>query len=470
MAFKIEKVIFANVLNSMKMRLLNWGLYAGFFVLIGVSGYAQKKSGPAKSRPFVATERPRNLSDTALLELVQRQTFRYFWDFGHPVSGMSRERSNIAYDYGDEVVTTGGTGFGVMAMIVAAERKWVPRDSVALRLLKMVKFLAKADHYHGVFAHWLNGKTGKTIAFSRKDDGADLVETAFLFQGLLCVRQYFDGNSETERELRNRINGLWNDVEWNWHTRDGMDLLYWHWSPNNGWSMNFELRGYNETLITYILAASSPRYPIRAEVFHKCWAESSHFKNGKDFYGIRLPLGFDYGGPLFFTHYSFMGLDPRGLKDRYVNYWEQNVNHARINYQHCVINPGKFKGYGENCWGLTASDTYNGYNAHSPTNDFGTITPTAALSSFPYTPEYSMKALRYFYDKLGDKIWSEYGFTDAFNESENWFADSHLAIDQGPIIVMIENYRTGLLWKLFMEVPEVEQGLQKLGFENNVNK
>lgn len=415
---------------------------------------------------FNAADRLKNLSDTALLELVEKQSFRYFWDFGHPVSGMARERSNIAYDYGSEVVTTGGTGFGIMAMVVAAERKWVPRDSIEDRLLKMVLFLSKADAYHGVFPHWMNGTTGKTIPFSRKDDGADLVETSYLFQGLLCARQYFNHHSQKDEELRNRITWLWNDVEWNWHTRGGLDLLYWHWSPNNDWSMNFELRGWNETLITYILAASSSNYSINASVYHRCWAVSDHFKNGKQFYGVTLPLGFDYGGPLFFAHYSFLGLNPHGLTDEYADYWQQNYNHTLINYKHCVANPKHYKGYGEDCWGLTASDTYNGYNAHSPDNDLGTISPTGAISSIVYTPEYSMKAIRHFYNDLGDKIWGEYGFKDAFNETRNWYASSYLAIDQGPEIVMIENYRTGLLWKLFMSAPEIQNGLKKLGFES----
>lgn len=379
---------------------------------------------------------------------------------------MARERSNVAYDYGDEVVTTGGTGFGVMAMVVAAERKWVPRDSVAARLLKMVKFLSKANAYHGVFPHWLNGATGQTIPFSRKDDGADLVETSFLFQGLLTARQYFNASNRTETELRNRINWLWSEVEWNWFTKDGQEVLYWHWSPNNGWSMNFPVRGFNECLIMYVLAASGERYPVQSNVYHRGWAESNFFKNGKEFYGFRLPLGFDYGGPLFFSHYSFLGLDPRGLKDRYADYWQQNQNHTLINHAYCVDNPKKFKGYGENCWGLTASDNYEGYNAHSPTNDLGVITPTAALSAFPYTPEYSMKALRHFYDDLGDKIWGEYGFVDAFSEANNWYAKSYLAIDQGPIVVMIENYRSGLLWKLFMSCPEIQRGLKKLDFKS----
>ena len=415
---------------------------------------------------FNAVNRPKNLSDSALLDLVQKQTFRYFWDFAHPVSGMSRERSNASFGYGDEVVTTGGTGFGIMSIIVAADRKWINRDTAAKFLLRMVKFLSKADAYHGVFAHWMNGATGKTIPFSRKDDGADLVETSYLFQGLLSVRQYFNADNQTERELRNRINWLWNDIEWNWFTNGGQEVLYWHWSPNNGWAMNFPVRGFNECLIMYVLAASgsNEKYQVGPAVYHRGWAESNFFKNGKEFYGIKLPLGFDYGGPLFFSQYSFLGLDPRGLKDRYADYWEQNKNHTLINREHCIRNPNKFKGYSADCWGLTASDTYNGYAAHSPTEDLGTISPTAALSAFPYTPEYSMQALKHFYYKLGDKIWSEYGFVDAFNESKNWVAKSHLAIDQGPIIVMIENYRSGLLWKLFMSCPEVKIGLKKLNF------
>ena len=274
-----------------------------FIAVITAPSYSFAQVKEKKVVSFNAASRPKNLSDSALLDLVQKQTFRYFWDFAHPVSGMARERSNETSNYGNEVVTTGGTGFGVMAVITATERKWISRDTAARFLLKMVRFLSKADAYHGVFAHWLNGATGKTIPFSRKDDGADLVENAFLFQGLLCARQYFDGDSDSEKQLRNRINGLWNDIEWDWFTREGRDVLYWHWSPNNGWAMNFAVRGFNECLIMYVLAASAERYPVPAAVYHKGWAESNFFKNGKEFYKIKLPLGFDYGGPLFFSHY-----------------------------------------------------------------------------------------------------------------------------------------------------------------------
>ncbi len=438
-------------------------LFAGVVIIsFYLPGYAQNKKIVSGKK---AIARPLNLSDTALLDLVQHQTFRYFWDFAHPVSGMARERSNKSYDYGDEVVTTGGTGFGIMAVIVAAERGWITRDTAARFMRKMVNFLLKANAYHGVFPHWMDGATGKTIPFSRKDDGGDLVETSYLFQGLLCARQYFNQQNPVEQELRNKIQWLWTGIEWNWYTHD-QEVLYWHWSPNNGWAMNFPVRGFNECMIIYILAASAENYPVSPAVYHRGWAESSFFKNGRTFYGYKLPLGFDYGGPLFFSQYSFLGLDPHGLKDRYADYWEQNRNHTLINHAYCLENPKKFKGYGENCWGLTASDTYNGYNAFSPTNDEGTITPTAALSAFPYTPEYSMKTLKHFYFDLGDKIWGEYGFTDAFNESQNWYAASYLAIDQGPEVAMIENYRTGLFWKLFMTCPEIQNGLKKLDFQS----
>lgn len=428
----------------------------------------------------------KNLSDSALLDVVQRQTFRYFWHFGHPVSGLARERSNSirgeyfwdyaneAYGepnlskniYGEETCAIGGTGFGIMSTIVAVHRKWITREEAVQRLIKMADFLLHADSYHGIFPHFMNGATGKTITFGRLDDGADIVETSYLMMGFLCARQYFNNSTDAEKYLRNRINQLWFTANWNWHTKGQENMLYWHWSPVNDWDMNFPVRGWNECLITYVMSASSPNKGISFDVYNNGWVNSATHFNGKSYYGIELPLGFDYGGPLFFAHYSFMGIDPRGLKSWSTDYWKQNVNHTLINRQHCIENPKKYKGYGANCWGLTAGDSFKGYVAHSPTEDLGVIQPTAALSSFPYTPEYSMQALKHFYYNLGDKIWSEYGFVDGFSETHNWYAKSHLAIDQGPIVVMIENHRSKLLWNLFMEIPDVQAGLKKLGFQS----
>ncbi|SEK40944.1 glucoamylase family protein [Parapedobacter koreensis] len=398
------------------------------------------------------------VSDEALLTLVQRQTFAYFWDFGHPVSGMARERNTSG-----DVVTTGGTGFGVMAVIVGIERGFITRQEGYDRVHKIVDFLHTADQYHGAFPHWLDGNTGRTQPFSAKDDGADLLETALLMQGLLTARAYFDAAGE--QALREAITTLYEAVDWDFF-RNGEQRLYWHWSPNFAWEMNLPITGWNEGLIAYVLAAASPTYSIAKTVYDEGWARHGAIRNGNSYQGIPLPLGPDGGGPLFFAHYSFLGINPFGLTDAYANYETQMKAHTAINRAYCIANPGGFYGYSEDCWGLTASDDINGYMAHSPTSDNGVITPTAALASFPYTPEESLKALHFFYYKLGDKLWGEYGFKDAFSLEDAWFADSYLAIDQGPIIVMIENYRTGLLWELFMSVPEIKTGLNKLDFSS----
>lgn len=411
------------------------------------------------------------LTDQQLLDTVQERTFQYFWDGAEPNSGMARERYHVdgVYPQNDKnVVTSGGSGFGIMALIVGMERGFITRGQGLQRTRKIMDFLESADRFHGAFPHWWYGETGKVKAFSPKDNGGDLVETAFLVQGLLCMRQYFGGGSQAEQELAGRIDRLWKEVEWDWYTKGGEDVLYWHWSPEYQWEMDFPLEGYNECLITYVLAASSPTHGIPAEAYHRGWARSGGIRTDVRTYGYRLSLKHNgsekYGGPLFWAHYSYLGLDPRHLEDRYANYWEENTNQTLINYRYCVENPKNYIGYDESCWGLTASYSVKGYAGHSPARDLGVIAPTAALSSFPYTPEESMAALRHFYDELGDRIWGKYGFYDAFSQTEDWYPKRYLAIDQGPIVVMIENYRSGLLWKLFMSCPEVQQGLKKLDF------
>ena len=404
----------------------------------------------------------KRIPDEELLTLVQKQSFKYFWNFGHEHSGMARERSTSA-----DIVTTGGTGFGVMAMLVATERGFITRPEALERIRKIVTFLDKdCTKYHGAYAHWINGATGETKPFGDKDDGADLVETSLLFQGLLAARAYFQEGTAAENKLRADITRLWEAIEWTWFQQNGQPMLYWHWSPNYGFEKNLPIRGWNECLITYVLAASSPTYPIDKSVYETGWANNGQFKNGNSYYGYELPLGAEKGGPLFLSQYSFLGINPEGLKDQYADYWIQNINHTLINYHYCKENPKGYAGYGTSCWGLTASDGNTGYAAHSPTNDKGVIAPTAALSAFPYTPEESMSALHFFYYKIGDKIWRDYGFVDAFNLTANWYDNQYIAIDQGPVVCMIENYRTKMLWNLFMAIPEIQTGLKKLGFES----
>jgi Uncharacterized protein conserved in bacteria len=396
------------------------------------------------------------ISEDDLMTLVQRQTFKYFWDFGHPSCGMARERNSSG-----DVVTTGGSGFGIMAMIVAIERGFITRADGIARLDKILGFLETCDRFHGVWPHWLNGVTGKTVPFSAIDNGGDIVETSYMIQGLICMRQYLNSSVTAEKSEIDRINNLYSSIEFDWFT-NGQKTLYWEWSPDFGY--NLKVQGYNETLITYLTAASSPTHTITADVYTNGYANNGGIKNGRSYYAYLLPLGADYGGPLFFTQYSFLGLDPRHLKDQYADYWVQNVNQSLINWTYCKTNPKKYSGYSSAIWGLTASDNPWGYNAQSPTNDLGVITPTAAISSIAYTPVQSLNALKTDYYFLGDHLWGNYGFYDAFDVTQGWWATSTLAIDQGPIICMIENYRTGLLWNLFMSAPEVQSGLTKLGF------
>ena len=400
------------------------------------------------------------ITDDSLLTLVQKQTFSYFWKFAHPVSGMARERNSSV-----DVVTTGGTGFGIMAIPVAIERKFITREEGVARLLQIVGFLKNnAIHFHGAFAHWMNGATGSVVPFGPFDNGADIVETSYIMMGLLTARQYFDRNNAEETKLRSEINDLWNNVEWDWFRKNGENILYWNWSPDFGWAVNVPVRGWNECLITYVLAASSATHSIPRAVYDSGFAADGGIRNNNSYFDILLPLGQPFGGPLFFEQYSFLGIDPTKLSDAYADYHTQTVAHTRINYEYCIANPKSYYGYSRLCWGLTASDIQGGYTASSPTNDVGVIAPTAAISSLPYTPSESLDALKFFYYILGDRIWGEYGFVDAFNLHNIWFDDSYLAIDQGPQIGMIENYRTGLLWNLFMSAPEIKGGLTKLGF------
>lgn len=400
------------------------------------------------------------ISDDALLDLVQKQSLKYFYDFGHPVSGLARERSTSG-----ETVTTGGTGFGVMAMIVGIHRGFITRAEGLARINKIATFLNQtADKFHGAFPHWLNGTTGKVLPFSANDNGADIVETAHLVQGLLTARQYFNGSDPAEVNLRNTINAIYDGIDWNWFRQNNQNVMYWHWSPDKNWTINLKVTGWNEALNVYVLAASSKTSAIPKTVYDSGWARDGAMKNGNNYYGYTLPLGPANGGPLFLSHYSFLGINPTGLTDAYANYETQTKNHTLINRAYCIANPKGFVGYSADCWGLTASDTYNGYTASSPANDVGTIAPTAAISSMPFTPVESMQALKFFYYKLGNKIWGEYGFVDAFNLSQNWFDAQYLAIDQGPIIVMIENHRSKLLWNLFMSAPEIKTGMKNLGF------
>jgi len=437
-------------------------------IVLVVEGCNSRKAKSDSSDADPTAGHPK-MTDTQLLDKVQEQTFNYFWDGAEPVSGLARERIHLdsIYPSNDrDIITIGGSGFGLMAILVGIERGFISRAQALERYEKSLSYLEKADRFHGVWPHWLT-PAGKVKAFSKKDDGGDLVETAFLLQGLLTVKEYFDQDTQRETELRNRIQKLWEEVDFTWYTK-GENTLYWHWSPNYGWEMNFPVGGYNEALIMYVLGAASPTYAISKEVYQNGWAGNGAIQKDTVYYGLKTEINhYEHSdapvGPLFWAHYSYLGLNPKGLSDQYADYWKVNQNHALIHYKHAMENPNNFKGYGPNCWGLTSSYSMRGYAGHRPDEDLSVISPTAALSSMPYTPKESLDFLRFMYTEQ-DSLIGKYGPYDAFSFEKKWSLPRYLAIDQGPIPVMIENYRTGLLWNLFMQNKDVQKGLDKLGF------
>ena len=421
----------------------------------------------------------KHMTDDELLSMVQEASFRYYWEGAEPNSGMARE--NIPGR--QNMIATGASGFGIMALIVGTERGFITRDESASRILKILNFLGKAESFHGVYPHFMDGPMGKVVPFfGHRDNGADLVETSFLLQGLLAARQYFSVKNSAEEQVRDKITSIWEKAEWDWFRQSAdSKFLYWHWSPDQGWVINHNLIGWNETMVTYLLAIASPTHPVSPSMYYSGWAnreitgqkyrlawgqttDGSMYTNGNTYFGIKLDVGVSNGGPLFFTHYSFMGYDPHFITDKYTNYFVNNQNIAKINYRYCVLNPKHFKGYGENGWGLTASDGPYNYSADQPvpSEDHGKLAPTGAISSFPYTPEESMKALKNYYFNYGKFLWGEYGFKDAFDLTNNWCSEIYMGLNQAPMTVMIENYRTGLLWKLFMQAPDIQNGLKKL--------
>ncbi len=420
----------------------------------------------------------RAMTDDELLTMVQKASFRYYWEGAEKISGLALE--NIPGR--TQMIASGASGFGLMALIAGTERQFISRQESVERFVQIVDFLASVETYHGAFPHFIDAPSKKVEPFfGPQDNGADLVETAFLMQGLLAARQYFNGVDEKETHIRKTITHLWENVEWDWfRITDDSKFLYWHWSPDQDWVIHHPLIGWNETMVVYLLAIASPTHPVSPSIYYSGWAsqdtiaqqyrvgwsqseDGKYYSNGKSYYGHTLAVGVEGGGPLFFTHYSYLAYDPHALSDRYTNYFVNNRNIALINHAYCVENPKRFDGYGDDAWGLTASDGPFDYAADAPVTwqDNGKITPTGAIASFPYTPDESMKALKNYYYNYGSILWGEYGFRDAFSPAYHWCSDLYMGLNQAPMTVMIENYRTGLLWHLFMQNHEIQQGLRR---------
>jgi len=446
---------------------------------VAAADWGGRESGPSA----VVTAATREMTDDELLDMLQEAAFRYYWEASGANTGMAHE--NLPGD--DRIVATGATGLGISALVAAVHRKFITRDQGLGRLEKLLSFLERAPRYHGAWSHYYNDETGETMPlFGMYDNGGDIIETSYVIQGLLTARGYFDRKDARESSLRERITALWEAVEWDWFrmTPDS-PYLYWHWSPQWGHRIQHPLIGFNETVPTYLFAIASPTHPVPASMYYSGWASQEQraqdyrqgwsgspdgrlYANGNTYYGIKLDVGVSTGGPLFFIHYIFMGFDPRELRDRYTDSYFENSRHiAEISRAYCIANPKGFKGYGANAWGLTASFGFNGYTTPAPDqwNDEGTITLTGALASFPYTPEASMAAFKHFYRDLGAELWGIYGPRDNYNPSQDWLAYHYMGLNQAPIVAMVENHRSGVLWRAFMSNPEIGEMLKKLARE-----
>ena len=395
-----------------------------------------------------------------ILDEWQHKTFNFFHE-GASSTGMTLEGN----ERGD-VVTIGGSGFGLMAIIIGSERGWITRTQAAEQTQKIVRFLGKAERFKGMWSHWYN-PDGTSHPFGDQVKTGDIVESAYMAAGLLTASEYYTGSTAVETEIRDSVNSFWNTMDWKFYTGNA-NVLHWLWFSEKN-SIEMDVRGWNETWVTYSMALGAPSpHNISQDVYTQGWLSGGGiYHTNRSFYGYDLPLGEDKGGPMFFAHYSFLGLNPRKIEDQYVNYWKQNVAHTMINRHYCIVDaPAAYK-YDDKNWGLTACygakpDLWN-YNARSPLNDDGVIAPTAALSSYPYTPFYSTQVL--FQLAANSLVNGTYGFADAYCPQTSTSERKHLAIDQGPIVVMMENYRSGLIWNLLMKNEHVKAGLLLAGIK-----
>lgn len=388
----------------------------------------------------------------------QQKVVNYFFTGANEQTGMALNSSS-----NKTILTTGATGFGIMNLIIGVERGWINREEAARQIVKITRFLKRADRFAGAWAHWYK-PDGRMVPFGSQMQAGEIVETAFMMGGLLTASEYFTGGSDDEKEIRKATEEFWNSIEWNHFVKDGM--LYWIWHQDKN-SYELPLVGWNETLLVYILAMAAPdAHKVSPDIYKNCWQGYNFANLTRKTYGYSLPLGTDdNGGPLFLSQYSFLGLDPRYMQDQYAFYWTQNVSHTLINRHYCVYEAPKEYRYSEYDWGLTACEgcgEHPDYMSRDPKNDDGIIAPTAALSAFPYTPFYSTQVLLNLKNNYSD-LNGKYGFGVSYCPADKSVGKNYLAMEHAPIAIMMENYRSGLIWKLLMQNEHVQKGLQLAG-------
>lgn len=394
-----------------------------------------------------------NLSDEEFLDLLQKKAFLYFWLETDPETGLVKDKADNFLDDTSTVATIAGVGFALSAYVVAAERGWLPKEKLYERTLKTLEFFKdKMENVRGFYYHFIDMKTGKRVWQSELSS----IDTALFLAGALTAGEYFRG------KIKKIAEELYRRVDWNWMLADG-DTLAMGWYPEKGFDPNRWNR-YGEQLILYLLAIGSPTYPIPASSWDR----------------IRRPI-WEYEGyvtisspPLFTHQYSHIWIDFRNKHDKYADYFLSSRNATLANRKFCLDNKDNSITFRRGFWGLTACEGPGGYRAYGAppgyANYDGTVAPTAAAGSIVFTPKESIELLRKIYQELADKLWGKYGFSDSFNLDKNWFSQYVLAIDQGPILLMIENYRTGLIWKYFMKNKYIRKALKLTGFKKGTSQ
>jgi len=392
-----------------------------------------------------------SLEDDQLLDEMERANFLFFWEQANPQTGMVKDRANVRTTDNGLVASIAATGFGLTALCIGAKREFVPRNDARNRVLATLRFLwKKLPTHRGFFYHFANINTGERVW----DSEVSSVDTAILLCGLLTCRQFFEEHSE----VTNLAYEIFNRVDWSWLSED-TTLLPQGWTPEVGF-LSYRWDYYSELMMMYLLGMGSLAHPLKPEAWD-AWKRTIF-----EYDGLRYIGSF---APLFVHQYSQAWFDFRGKRDKYADYFENSRIATEVHRRFCLELATQFPDYGDDLWGITASDSQNGYviwggpPAMGPID--GTIVPAAPGGSLPFLPQATMRVLRNIKNRYGNEAWCKYGFVDAFNPPKNWFDHDVVGIDTGITMVMAENLRTNFVWNTFMKNQEARRGMQKAGFQ-----
>jgi hypothetical protein len=393
---------------------------------------------------------PFSKEDEALLDQIEEASFKYFWDQAHPETGIVLDRCKAQNPVTSDLGSIAATGFGLTALCIGEKRGYVVRPNAEARALNTLRFLwKKLPNHRGFFFHFANINTGERLW----DSEVSSVDTAILLCGILTCREHFSHSEISELALE-----IFNRVDWNWLSED-TPILPHGWTPEGGF-LQYRWADYSEMMMMYLLGLGSATHPLPAEAWN-AWKRTTF-----EYDGIRYIGTF---APLFIHQYSQAWFDFRNKRDRYANYFQNSILATEAHRQFCLDLSKQFPDYSDDLWGITASDSHNGYVAWGGPPETGpvdgSVVPCATAGSLPFLPEATMRVQRNIKSRYGEKAWTQYGFVDAFNPLNDWYDTDVVGIDTGITLVMAENARTSFIWDTFMKNPEAKRGMDRAGFK-----